>query len=101
MQTAQQVWHGHTLTYGLAGGDVRGALIDLDMLEVDGLRFHLPLPGQHNALNFLAALTVGPRGRTRWPAPVALPTIDVNVNVNQQAGRRAAPPLPEESRCPS
>jgi UDP-N-acetylmuramoyl-tripeptide--D-alanyl-D-alanine ligase len=58
MQTAQTVWHGKTLTFGLQGGDIQGQLIDSDTLLLDGQQFPLPLPGRHNALNYLAALAV-------------------------------------------
>jgi UDP-N-acetylmuramoyl-tripeptide--D-alanyl-D-alanine ligase len=56
--TAQTVWQGKTLTFGLEGGDIQGQLIDPDTLRVDGLDLPLPLPGRHNALNYLAALAV-------------------------------------------
>lgn len=58
MATAARVWSGRTLTFGLEGGDVRGQLIDAQTLEVDGVALPLPLPGRHNALNFLAAIAV-------------------------------------------
>ncbi len=57
LETASQVWHGKTITYGLGIGDVNGQLID-DKLHVEGLVWDLPLPGRHNALNFLAGLAV-------------------------------------------
>ncbi|MDX2217031.1 MAG: UDP-N-acetylmuramoyl-tripeptide--D-alanyl-D-alanine ligase [Oculatellaceae cyanobacterium bins.114] len=56
--TATQVWQGKIVTFGLEGGDVWGQLLDPQTLEVDGMTFALPLPGRHNALNYLAALTV-------------------------------------------
>jgi UDP-N-acetylmuramoyl-tripeptide--D-alanyl-D-alanine ligase len=58
MRTAATVWSGETLTYGLENGDLRGNLLDSKTLEVEGQQFPLPLPGQHNASNFLAALAV-------------------------------------------
>lgn len=58
MQTANRVWQGQVITYGLSGGDVSGELIDADTLLVDGMKLPLPLPGHHNALNYLAALAV-------------------------------------------
>lgn len=57
-QTAATVWHGKTLTYGLEGGDLHGQLPDPETLDVAGLTLPLPLPGRHNALNYLAALAV-------------------------------------------
>ncbi|MFZ9739301.1 MAG: UDP-N-acetylmuramoyl-tripeptide--D-alanyl-D-alanine ligase [Prochlorotrichaceae cyanobacterium] len=58
METAANCWTGRTLTFGLSAGDIRGKLVDLNTLEVDGKCFHLPLPGEHNAVNFLAGLAV-------------------------------------------
>jgi UDP-N-acetylmuramoyl-tripeptide--D-alanyl-D-alanine ligase len=59
MEVASSVWQGETLTYGLEGGDYQGKLLDIQTLEVEGKIFSLPLPGRHNALNYLAALCVG------------------------------------------
>ncbi len=58
LATAKTLWSGHTLTFGLEGGDVQGALVDGSTLEVQGVRLPLPLPGRHNALNLLAAIAV-------------------------------------------
>ncbi len=58
LETAETVWHGKSSTYGLNGGNVQGYLIDAETLKVDDFQFPLPLPGEHNALNFLAALAV-------------------------------------------
>ncbi len=58
IQMARTVWNGKTLTYGLEGGDLHGHLFSAETLTVDGRSFPLPLPGQHNALNYLAALAV-------------------------------------------
>lgn len=57
MDTAARIWSGRTLTYGLTGGDVHGHL-DGEQVVVAGERLPLPLPGAHNALNFLAAVAV-------------------------------------------
>jgi UDP-N-acetylmuramoyl-tripeptide--D-alanyl-D-alanine ligase len=57
LETASKVWQGKTITYGLGMGDVNGELID-DKLHVGDLAWDLPLPGRHNALNFLAGLAV-------------------------------------------
>ncbi len=57
--TAAKVWHGKTLTYGLEGGDLQGELLDNNTILIDGLELPLPLPGRHNAVNYLAALAVG------------------------------------------
>lgn len=58
METAATVWQGQTISFGLEGGDLQGHLIAPDTIEVDGMEFPLPLPGKHNALNYLAALAV-------------------------------------------
>lgn len=58
MDTAATVWAGRTLSFGLEGGDVRGTLREGNILEVEGVALPLPLPGRHNALNFLAAIAV-------------------------------------------
>lgn len=58
METAKTVWQGKVLTYGLEGGDLRGEILDETTLLVEGTKLPLPLPGRHNALNYLAALTV-------------------------------------------
>lgn len=57
LETASKVWQGKTITYGLGVGDVNGEIID-EQLYVEGLTWDLPLPGRHNALNFLAGLAV-------------------------------------------
>jgi UDP-N-acetylmuramoyl-tripeptide--D-alanyl-D-alanine ligase len=68
--TAAQVWPGKTLTYGLEGGDLHGQLIDADTLLVDGVTLPLPIPGRHNALNYLAALAVARVLELNW-SPLA------------------------------
>ncbi|MEB3121116.1 MAG: UDP-N-acetylmuramoyl-tripeptide--D-alanyl-D-alanine ligase [Snowella sp.] len=58
MKTASQSWSGQTVTYGLEGGDIHGKLIDSQTLQVENSIFPLPLPGRHNALNYLAVLAI-------------------------------------------
>ncbi len=58
IETAAKVWQGKTITYGLTGGDLRGEVTDSDTLSVGDKNFPLPLPGIHNASNYLAALAV-------------------------------------------
>lgn len=58
MNTAAQLWQGTTLTFGLNGGDLHGELLSQDRLRVGDYCFPLPLPGRHNGLNYLAALSV-------------------------------------------
>ncbi|MBD1810425.1 UDP-N-acetylmuramoyl-tripeptide--D-alanyl-D-alanine ligase [Microcoleus vaginatus DQ-U2] len=59
MATAAQVWPGKTLSYGLEGGDLCGELLNYNTMFVEGVELPLPLPGRHNAVNYLAALAVG------------------------------------------
>jgi len=58
MASAAKVWQGKTLTYGLEGGDLCGELLNNDTILLDGMELPLPLPGRHNAVNYLAALAV-------------------------------------------
>ena len=60
-ETAQNVWQGKTITYGLGIGDINGTLIDNQLhVQSQGQQYvwQMPLPGEHNALNFLAGLAV-------------------------------------------
>lgn len=66
MQTAAQVWSGAQLSYGLTGGDLQGQLLDAETLSINNRSFPLPLPGQHNALNYLAALAVAQHLGLDW-----------------------------------
>lgn len=65
-ETAAKVWQGETLTYGLDEGDIRGEIIDSQILRVEGMDFPLPLPGRHNALNYLGALAVAKVLKIDW-----------------------------------
>ncbi|PPS45273.1 UDP-N-acetylmuramoyl-tripeptide--D-alanyl-D-alanine ligase [Chroococcidiopsis sp. TS-821] len=65
MKTAATVWQGQTVTYGLEGGDICGEIIDARII-VNGREFTLPLPGRHNAANFLAALAVAQVLQIDW-----------------------------------
>jgi UDP-N-acetylmuramoyl-tripeptide--D-alanyl-D-alanine ligase len=61
LETAKGVWSGATLTYGLSGGDLQGEVdpIGNTLTLASGPKtFPLPLPGDHNALNYLAAIGV-------------------------------------------
>ncbi|MGL5059675.1 MAG: UDP-N-acetylmuramoyl-tripeptide--D-alanyl-D-alanine ligase, partial [Microcoleus sp.] len=57
--TATRFWSGKTFTYGLSGGDLCGELLDNHTISIEGMQLPLPLPGRHNAVNYLAALAVG------------------------------------------
>lgn len=58
METAAQVWQGQTVTYGLTGGDIQGEIVAGDQIKVLENNLPLPLPGEHNASNFLAAIAI-------------------------------------------
>ena len=55
MSTAAKFWSGAQITYGLEGGDVHGQIAG-NTITIDGVKMPLPLPGRHNALNFLSAI---------------------------------------------
>jgi len=55
ISTATKVWSGTQITYGLTGGDVKGEIRN-NTVVVDEIAIPLPLPGRHNALNFLGAI---------------------------------------------
>jgi len=90
IETAATVWQGQTLTYGLEGGDLTGQLIDSQTLEVEGMRFPLPLAGRHNALNYLAALGVAKLLGVDW-APLSQ-----GLRVELPAGRSQRYDLPND-----
>jgi UDP-N-acetylmuramoyl-tripeptide--D-alanyl-D-alanine ligase len=78
IETAAKVWQGKLLTYGLEGGDLHGEIVDAETLRVQGMQLPLPLPGRHNALNYLAALAVAKALQISWSPlvhgiPVNLP----------------------------
>ncbi len=90
MDTAATVWQGKTLTFGLNGGDVQGKLIDLFRLTVDDITFPLPLPGEHNALNYLAALAVAKHLGIDWTP------LTQGLAVQMPAGRSQRYELPND-----
>ena len=57
LSTALEVWQEKTITYGLTGGDIKGD-IQGDTIKALDRSFALPLSGEHNASNYLAALAV-------------------------------------------
>ncbi len=89
--TAQQVWAGKTLTYGLTGGDVYGQFLPPNTLVIDGVSYPVPLPGEHNALNYLAALTVAHHLQIPWEGLVT-----GELAVNLPPGRARRYELPED-----
>lgn len=90
METAATVWQGQTITYGLEGGDLHGKLIDNETLCVEGVQLPLPLPGRHNASNFLAALAVAKVLQVDWKSLTA------GLSVNLPSGRAQRYDLPND-----
>ena len=90
MATAAKVWHGEVLTYGFSGGDIQGQLIDNETVEVAGIQLLLPLPGRHNATNFLAALAVAKVLGIDWAS------LKAGVIMNMPTGRSQRFTLPND-----
>lgn len=90
MQTASRVWSGQQLTFGLTGGDIRGQLTDANTLEVNGIPLPLPLPGRHNASNFLAAIAVMAALKLDWQV------LQSGLTVAVPSGRSARITLPND-----
>jgi UDP-N-acetylmuramoyl-tripeptide--D-alanyl-D-alanine ligase len=88
LKTAETVWQGQTLTFGLTGGDIRGEWRDGGTLRVRGLDLPLPLPGQHNALNYLAAIGVAEALKLDWSG------LTQGLTVNLPGGRARRYELP-------
>ncbi|MEN9217310.1 MAG: UDP-N-acetylmuramoyl-tripeptide--D-alanyl-D-alanine ligase [Gloeomargarita sp. HHBFW_bins_162] len=65
--TAQKVWDGATYTYGFNEGNLQ-AKLQQDQLIIGVDSYPLPLAGEHNALNFLAALAVAKTVGVPWPS---------------------------------
>ncbi len=90
MATAAKVWTGEVITYGFSGGDVSGVLIDNETVEVAGMQIPLPLPGSHNASNFLAALAVAKVLGIDWGS------LKAGVSVDMPTGRSQRFNLPND-----
>lgn len=88
--TAAGTWRGRTVTYGLEGGDLQGRLLNEHTLEVRGLSLPLPLPGRHNALNYLAAIAVMEALDLDWTE------LKRGLQVNLPAGRNRRLHLPRD-----
>ncbi len=88
--TARSVWQGQTLTYGLEGGDLQGKLIDNETIYVEGMQLPLPLPGRHNASNFMAALAVAKVLQFDWSS------LATGLMVNLPPGRAQRYELPND-----
>jgi UDP-N-acetylmuramoyl-tripeptide--D-alanyl-D-alanine ligase len=81
METAAKFWQGKVISYGFSGGDIQGDLTDNETVEVAGMRLPLPLPGRHNATNFLAALAVAKVLEIDWQL------LQSGIMVNMPTGR--------------
>jgi UDP-N-acetylmuramoyl-tripeptide--D-alanyl-D-alanine ligase len=90
MATAQGVWGGRTLTFGLEGGDIQGQWLEDQTLVVQGVPLPLPLPGRHNALNWLAAIAVMVALELDWKG------LAQGLAVELPAGRARRIPLGED-----
>jgi UDP-N-acetylmuramoyl-tripeptide--D-alanyl-D-alanine ligase len=90
MATAAKLWPGKVITYGFSGGDIQGQLIDGETVQVGKMRLPLPLPGRHNAINFLAALAVAEVLEIDWAS------LQNGVNVNMPTGRCQRITLPND-----
>ncbi|HBQ99973.1 MULTISPECIES: UDP-N-acetylmuramoyl-tripeptide--D-alanyl-D-alanine ligase [unclassified Roseofilum] len=90
LATADRVWSGQTLTYGLSAGDCQGKLIDTETLELEGVRLPLPLPGRHNASNYLAAIAVAKVLGLDWKP------LQAGLSVNLPSGRSGRYVLPND-----
>jgi UDP-N-acetylmuramoyl-tripeptide--D-alanyl-D-alanine ligase len=90
LETAASLWHGKTLTYGLQGGDLHGQVLSPNTLQVDAYTLPLPLAGQHNALNYLAALAVAKILNLPW-APLT-----AGLSVDLPGGRAQRYSLPHD-----
>ena len=96
---ATQVWHGKTITYGLTGGDIQGRILEGDRIHVTGLQAQpleipLPLTGPHNAVNFLAALTVAYALEFDWGQLAA--SLTQGLNIVLPSGRAQTMQLPND-----
>ena len=90
MTTAAKFWQGKVISYGFSGGDIQGKLINNETVEVAGMRLPLPLPGRHNASNFLAALAVAQVLEIDWQL------LQSGIMVNMPTGRSQRFTLPHD-----
>lgn len=90
LKTAATVWSGETVTYGFTGGDCHGRLIDTETMELEGVRLPLPLPGRHNASNYLAAIAVAKVLGLDWKQ------LEGGLSVTLPSGRAGRYVLPQD-----
>ncbi|MDF5710276.1 MAG: UDP-N-acetylmuramoyl-tripeptide--D-alanyl-D-alanine ligase [Nostoc sp. S4] len=84
MTTAAKFWTGEVITYGFSGGNILGLSINNETVEVAGIQLPLPLPGRHNATNFLAALAVAKVLGIDWASLKAGVVVDMPTGRSQQ-----------------
>jgi UDP-N-acetylmuramoyl-tripeptide--D-alanyl-D-alanine ligase len=90
MATAKSIWNRQEITYGLHGGDVQGQFQPPDRLTVNGFNFLVPLPGEHNAQNYLAALAVARALHIDWSP------LQTGISVVLPQGRAQRHQLPQD-----
>ncbi len=90
METAGQIWQGKVISFGFSGGDIQGQLIDMQTLEIEGMKFHLPMPGGHIAANYMAALAVARVLGIDWGS------LQTGVMVDMPGGRSQRFELPND-----
>jgi len=90
MTTARTVWSGKQVTFGLQGGDIHGQWVDAHHIQVRGKTLPLPLPGEHNALNFLAAIAVLEAFELNWDP------LQAGLTVTLPSGRAGRITLPND-----
>jgi UDP-N-acetylmuramoyl-tripeptide--D-alanyl-D-alanine ligase len=57
VETTKQVWQGKSLSYGFTQGDLQGTVRG-EVMTIGDQSFPLPLPGEHNAINYLGSFAV-------------------------------------------
>jgi UDP-N-acetylmuramoyl-tripeptide--D-alanyl-D-alanine ligase len=57
VETTKQVWQGKSLSYGFTQGDLQGTVTGA-VMTIGDQSFPLPLPGEHNAINYLGSFAV-------------------------------------------
>ena len=90
IETAQTVWQGKTITYGLENGELRGQVQANEILHTKNGNFPVPLPGIHNASNYLAALAIAEI------LEIDLAPIKAGLTVNLPQGRATRHQLAED-----
>lgn len=90
VETARKFWAGETIFYGLKSGNFRGELVDKNTLKVDNKLYPLPLTGEHNALNYLAAIA------TAKVLGIDLEKLQAGISINLPKGRATRHVLPND-----